>query len=71
MITNLLDNAIKYVNEGGKIKISSKTKGKKAFISVFNDGHKLQKKIYCIFGIDFIKQIKQEQQKIVLDLDYL
>lgn len=38
VITNLLDNSIKYVNEGGKIKISSKTKGRKAFISVFNDG---------------------------------
>jgi len=38
VITNLLDNSIKYVNEGGKIKISSKTKGKKVFISVFNDG---------------------------------
>ena len=38
VITNLLDNSIKYVNEGGKIKISSKIKGKKAFISVFNEG---------------------------------
>ncbi|MCB2307801.1 HAMP domain-containing histidine kinase [Clostridium estertheticum] len=38
VITNLLDNSIKYVNEGGKIKISSKTKGRKVFISVFNDG---------------------------------
>jgi signal transduction histidine kinase len=38
VITNLLDNSIKYVNEGGKIRITSKTKGKKAFISVFNDG---------------------------------
>ncbi|MGK0466937.1 ATP-binding protein [Clostridium sp.] len=38
VITNLLDNAIKYVNASGKIKISSKTKGKKAFISVFNEG---------------------------------
>jgi len=38
VITNLLDNSIKYVNEGGKIKISSKVKGRKAFISVFNDG---------------------------------
>ncbi|GCD09210.1 sensor histidine kinase [Clostridium tagluense] len=41
VITNLLDNSIKYVNEGGKIKISSKSKGKKAFISVFNDGPKI------------------------------
>ena len=37
VITNLLDNAIKYVNPNGKINISSKTKGKKAYISVFNE----------------------------------
>lgn len=36
--TNLIDNAIKYVNVGGNIKVSVKTKGDKAFISVFNDG---------------------------------
>ncbi|MBU3145890.1 HAMP domain-containing sensor histidine kinase [Clostridium sp. CF012] len=41
VITNLLDNSIKYVNPGGKIKISSKVKGKKVFISVFNDGPKI------------------------------
>ena len=41
VITNLLDNSIKYVNEGGKIKISSKVKGKKAYISVFNNGPKI------------------------------
>ena len=41
VITNLLDNSIKYVHEGGKIKISSKVKGKKAFISVFNNGPKI------------------------------
>jgi signal transduction histidine kinase len=37
VITNLLDNAIKYVNPIGKIKIISKTKGKKVFVSVFNE----------------------------------
>ncbi|WP_291632591.1 HAMP domain-containing sensor histidine kinase [Clostridium sp.] len=41
VITNLLDNSIKYVDAGGKIKISSKIKGKKVFISVFNDGPKI------------------------------
>jgi signal transduction histidine kinase len=43
VITNLLDNSIKYVEEGGKIKISSKTKGKKVLISVFNDGPQIAK----------------------------
>jgi len=43
VITNLLDNAIKYVDAGGKIKISSEIKGRKAFITVFNNGPQIKK----------------------------
>lgn len=38
VVTNLVDNAIKYVRKGGNIKICTKSKGDKALISVFNDG---------------------------------
>lgn len=38
IITNIIDNAIKYVNEGGNIKVSTKSKSNKAIISIFNDG---------------------------------
>ena len=38
ILTNLIDNAIKYVNEDGYIKVSSKVRGKKVFISVYNTG---------------------------------
>ena len=38
VVTNLIDNAIKYVAEGGKIKITTKARSGKAFISIFNDG---------------------------------
>jgi signal transduction histidine kinase len=38
VVTNLVDNAIKYVGEGGNVKISTKSKGDKALISVFNNG---------------------------------
>jgi signal transduction histidine kinase len=33
-----MDNAIKYVAEGGKIKITTKARSGKAYISIFNDG---------------------------------
>jgi signal transduction histidine kinase len=38
VVTNLVDNAIKYVCENGNIKISTRTKGDKALISIFNNG---------------------------------
>ena len=38
VITNLLDNAIKYGKEDGLIQISCRKKGKKANISIFNEG---------------------------------
>ena len=37
VITNLVDNAIKYVLDEGIIKIAVKTKGEKAYISIYND----------------------------------
>lgn len=37
IVTNLLDNAIKYVSQGGSIKISTKPRGMKAYVSVFNE----------------------------------
>lgn len=43
VITNLLDNAIKYVEEGGNVKITTKTRGPKAYISVFNNGPTIEK----------------------------
>lgn len=38
VITNLLDNAIKYTETGGSINIKSKVKGEKVHISIRNDG---------------------------------
>jgi signal transduction histidine kinase len=38
VVTNLIDNAIKYGAEEGNVKISTRSKGDKALISVFNNG---------------------------------
>lgn len=38
VITNLIDNAIKYVDEGGNIKIYTNIRGAKVYVSIFNDG---------------------------------
>ena len=38
VVTNLLDNAVKYCNEDGQIKIISKSKGDKVLITISNNG---------------------------------
>lgn len=38
VITNILDNAIKYCGQGGNIKITTKGRGNKVHVSIFNDG---------------------------------
>lgn len=38
VVTNLIDNAIKYVEESGNVKITTKVKGQKVLVSIFNDG---------------------------------
>jgi signal transduction histidine kinase len=41
VITNLLDNAIKYCGKNGIIKISTYNKGSKIFIQIYNNGPKI------------------------------
>jgi len=41
VVTNLIDNAIKYSKHGGNIQINSKGKGKKVLISFYNDGNNI------------------------------
>jgi signal transduction histidine kinase len=38
VVTNLLDNAIKYVYDEGSVKINTRTKGEKILVSVYNNG---------------------------------
>ncbi|EJO5347478.1 HAMP domain-containing histidine kinase [Clostridium botulinum] len=38
VVINVLDNAIKYANEGGNVELNTKLKGGKVIVSIFNDG---------------------------------
>ncbi|WP_017414773.1 sensor histidine kinase [Clostridium tunisiense] len=64
VITNLLDNAIKYADEGGLVTISCKSKGKKAFISIFNEGPAIQEEDIKYIWDRFYKGDKSRTQKV-------
>lgn len=64
VVTNLLDNAIKYGDEGGLIKISCKSKGKKAFISFFNEGPRIIEEDIKHIWDRFYKGDKSRTQKV-------
>ncbi|WP_138203381.1 sensor histidine kinase [Haloimpatiens lingqiaonensis] len=64
IITNIIDNALKYVNEGGQIKITTKSKGKKAYISVFNSGPNINDEDLNHIWDRFYKADKARSSKI-------
>lgn len=64
VVTNLLDNAIKYGIEGGAIKISSEGKGKKACISIFNEGLPIDEADIKHIWDRFYKVDKSRTQKV-------
>ncbi len=43
VVTNLIDNAVKYGNEGGKISVTVSERNDKVFVSVFNTGKGIAK----------------------------
>lgn len=64
VITNLIDNAIKYVEKGGNVKVSTKTKGDKALISVFNDGPSISREDLRHIWDRFYKADKSRTTKL-------
>lgn len=64
VVTNLLDNAIKYGNEGGFIKISSEGKGKKVCVSIFNEGPRIAEEDIKYIWDRFYKVDKSRTQKV-------
>lgn len=64
VVTNLIDNAIKYVDEGGNIKICSKVKGEKVLVSVFNSGPLIPKEDLPHIWDRFYKADKSRTSKV-------
>lgn len=64
VITNLLDNAIKYVSEEGKISIDVSSKGNKAMISIYNDGPIISDEHITHIWERFYKDDKSRTSKI-------
>lgn len=64
VMTNLIDNAIKYSDEGGIIKICSKVRGEKVLVSVFNNGPLIAKEDLPHIWDRFYKADKSRTSKI-------
>ena len=64
VITNLLDNAIKYCESNGKIKISTYTKGGKVFIEFYNNGPSMTEEELNHIWDRFYKADKSRTNKI-------
>jgi len=64
VLTNLIDNSIKYVPDGGNIKLSTKIKGDKLLVSVFNDGPNIEENELRRIWDRFYKSDKARTSKI-------
>lgn len=64
VLTNLLDNAIKYVPEGGNIRVTTKVKGEKIYISVSNNGPCIPKEEMPHIWERFYKSDKSRTSKV-------
>lgn len=63
VLTNLLDNAIKYANEEGVVTITCKPKGKKAYIEIYNEGPAIDGEDIVHIWDRFYKGDKSRTQK--------
>lgn len=64
VITNLLENAIKYSNDNGKIEVNITTKGNKIFVSIFNSGEIISQEDIDHIWDRFYKSDKSRTNKI-------
>ena len=64
VITNLLENAIKYSDDNGQIEVNISTKGEKIFVSIFNSGDILSENDLNHIWDRFYKSDKSRTNKI-------
>lgn len=64
VLTNLLENAIKYSNDNGQIEVSTYTKGDKIYISIFNTGENISKEDLNNIWDRFYKSDKSRTNKV-------
>jgi signal transduction histidine kinase len=64
VITNLMDNAIKYAPVSGNINIKTNVKGSKVYVSVFNDGPLISEKDLKHIWDRFYKADKARSSKV-------
>lgn len=64
VVTNLLDNAIKYCEKNGKINISTYFKGSKVFVEIYNDGPKIAEEELRHIWDRFYKSDKSRTNKV-------
>lgn len=64
VVTNLIDNAIKYTKEGGSVEIKTKLKANKVLVSVFNSGTQLSDEDKKYIWSRFYKADKARSSKI-------
>ncbi|WP_459479843.1 HAMP domain-containing sensor histidine kinase [Clostridium saccharoperbutylacetonicum] len=64
VITNLLDNAIKYCGNNGIIKISTYRKGAKVFVQIYNNGPKIPDDEMIYIWSRFYKSDKSRTNKV-------
>ncbi len=62
--TNLIDNAVKYVNDKGKIRIATRIKGDKVFVSIFNESKPLSEEDLKYMWERFYKSDKSRTSKV-------
>lgn len=64
VLTNLIDNAVKYVDGGRNIEIKTKAKGQKVFVSIYNDGPCISEEEAKYIWQRFYKSDKSRTSKV-------